>query len=89
MLNAEKVDPVKRESCFDVAWLISESPQDLTITQHSAFRDSASMNSRYAQTMRSNIYGGVIRADLHRIGMDGFWYLQRQEKRRAICNYHR
>jgi CRISPR-associated protein Cst2 len=68
-------EPVKRESCFDVAWLISETPQDLTVTQHSAFRDTFAMNSRYAQTMRSNIYGGVIRADLHRIGMDDYWYL--------------
>lgn len=80
------VDPVKRESCFDVAWLISENPQDLTVTQHSAFRDTASMNSRYAQSIRSNIYGGVIRADLHRIGMDDYWYLQnkKSEERSAI-----
>ena len=80
------VDPVKRESCFDVAWLISENPQDLTVTQHSAFRNTASMNSRYAQSMRSNIYGGVIRADLHRIGMDDYWYLQnkKSEERSAI-----
>jgi CRISPR-associated protein Cst2 len=69
-------EPVKRESCFDVAWLISEMPQDLTVTQHSAFRDTFKMNSRYAQTMRSNIYGGIIRADLHRIGTDDYWYLQ-------------
>ncbi len=72
----QDADPVKRESCFDVAWLISEAPQDLTVTQHSAFRDSATMNSRYAQTMRSNTYGGIIRADLHRIGTDDYWYLQ-------------
>ncbi len=74
------VDPVKRDSCFDVAWLISENPQDLTVTQHSAFRDTASMNSRYAQSMRSNIYGGVIRADLHRIGTDDYWYLQNKQR---------
>ncbi len=80
-----KVDPVKRDSCLDVAWLISEAPQDLTVTQHSAFRDSASMNSRYAQTMRSNIYGGVIRADLHRIGTDDYWYLQNDKSRLAIA----
>ena len=78
-----KVDPVKRESCFDVAWLISENPQDLTITQHSVFRDSA-MNSRYAQTMRSNIYGSFIRAYLHRIGTDDYWYLQNNQQRLAI-----
>jgi len=69
-------EPVKRESCFDVAWLISEAPQDLTITQHSAFRDTFALNSRYAQTMRSNVYGGIIRADIHRIGMDDHWHLQ-------------
>lgn len=73
-------DSVKRESCFDVAWLISEKPQDSTITQHSAFRDSPNMNSRYAQTMRSNVYGGVIRADLHRIGTDDHWYLQEKDR---------
>lgn len=67
--------PVKRETCFDVGWLISEEPQDLTVTQHSAYRDTAALNSRYAQTMRSNVYGGVIRADLHRIGTDDNWYL--------------
>ena len=77
-------EPVKRESCFDVAWLISENPQDLTITQHSAFRDTSTMNSRYAQTMRSNIYGGVIRADLHRIGTDDHWYLQLEKDRLCI-----
>jgi len=36
--------------------------------------------------MRSNTYGGVIRADLHRIGMDDYWYLQnkKSEERSAI-----
>jgi len=72
-------ESVKRESCFDVAWLISEMPQDLTVTQHSAFRDTFAMNSRYAQTMRSNVYGGVIRADLHRIGIDDYWYLHPEQ----------
>lgn len=77
-------EPVKRESCFDVAWLISEQPQDLTVTQHSAFRNTAAMNSRFAQTMRSNVYGGVIRADLHRVGTDDYWYLQMNPKRLAV-----
>lgn len=77
-------EPVKRESCFDVAWLISEHPQNLTVTQHSAFRDTFAMNSRYAQTMRSNVYGGVIRADLHRIGTDDYWYLQPNSQRLAV-----
>jgi CRISPR-associated autoregulator DevR family len=77
-------EPVKRESCFDVAWLVSEQPQDLTVTQHSAFRNTFAMNSRFAQTMRSNVYGGVIRADLHRIGTDDYWYLQPNGERLAI-----
>lgn len=75
---------MKRESCFDVAWLISEQPQDLTVTQHSAYRDTFTMNSRFAQTMRSNVYGGVIRADLHRVGTDDYWYLQPNGQRMAI-----
>lgn len=66
---------VKRDSVFDVAWLISEKPQDLTITQHAAYRPSGSQ-SLFSQTMRSNVYGGVIRADLHRVGTDDYWYLQ-------------
>lgn len=77
--NKVDLEPVKRDSCFDVAWMISEEPQDLTVTQHSAFRDTFSLNSRYAQTMRSNVYGGVIRADLHRIGTDDYWYLQKNK----------
>jgi len=77
--KGEKLEPVKRDSCFDVAWLISEEPQDLTVTEHSAFRDTFSLSSRYARTMRSNVYGGVIRADLHRVGMDDYWYLQKDK----------
>jgi CRISPR-associated protein Cst2 len=77
-------EPVKRESRFDVAWLISEMPQDLTVTQHSAFRDTFAMNSRYAQTMRSNVYGGVVRADLHRIGTDDYWHLHPKENGKEV-----
>lgn len=65
---------VKRDSVFDVAWLISENPQDLAITQHAAYRPSGAQ-SLFSQTMRSNTYAGVIRADLHRIGTDDYWYL--------------
>lgn len=74
---------VKRDSVFDVAWLISEQPQDLTITQHSAYRPSG-QQGLFSQTMRSNTYGGVIRADLHRIGTDDYWYLQNNQQRLAI-----
>jgi len=80
----DRPQPIKRESCFDVAWLISEDPQDSTITQHSSYRNTASLNDRYSQVMRSNIYGGVIRADLHRRGTDDNWYLQTNNNRLAI-----
>lgn len=79
-----EINPVKRDSCFDVAWLISEEPQDIVITQHSAFRSTASNNSRYSQSMRSNVYGGIIRLDLHRIGMDDNWHYQENQKRLVI-----
>lgn len=82
--DENRPQPIKRESCFDVAWLISEEPQDYTITQHSSFRDTANLNDRYSQVMRTNIYGGVIRIDLHRIGMDDNWYLQNDTIRLAI-----
>jgi CRISPR-associated autoregulator DevR family len=82
--NKVDLEPVKRDSCFDVGWLISEEPQDLTVTQHSAFRDTFSLNSRYAQTMRSNVYAGVIRAELHRVGMDDYWYLQNGPNGQAV-----
>ncbi len=75
---------VKRDSVFDVAWLISEKPQDLAITQHAAYRPSGSQ-SLFSQTMRSNTYAGVIRAELHRIGTDDYWYLHPEgTKRPAI-----
>lgn len=76
----KNAQPVKRDSCFDVGWLISEEPLDATVTQHSTFRATAEMNMRYAQTMRSNVYAGVIRADLYRIGTDDYWYLTSQER---------
>jgi len=72
---------VKRDSVFDVAWLISEQPQDLAITQHAAYRPSGAQ-SLFSQTMRSNIYAGVVRAELHRIGADDYWYLHSNDQPR-------
>jgi CRISPR-associated protein Cst2 len=69
-----KPTTVKRDSVFDVGWLISEEPQEMTVTQHAAYRPTGDQ-SMFSQTMRSNIYGGVIRADLHRVGTDDYWYL--------------
>ena len=76
---------VKRDSVFDAAWLVSESPQDSTVTQHSAYRPSGKQ-SLFSQTMRSNVYGGVIRADLHRVGNDDYWYLQSNAERLALTS---
>lgn len=68
---------VKRGSVFDVGWLISEEPQEMTVTQHAAYRPTTDQ-SMFSQSMRSNVYGGVLRADLHRIGTDDYWYLHRK-----------
>jgi CRISPR-associated autoregulator DevR family len=73
----DKPTTVKRDSVFDVGWLISEEPQEMTITQHAAYRPTGDQ-SMFSQTMRSNVYGGVIRADLHRVGTDDYWYLHRK-----------
>jgi CRISPR-associated protein Cst2 len=72
----DKPTTVKRDSVFDVGWLISEEPQEMTVTQHAAYRPTGDQ-SMFSQAMRSNVYGGVIRADLHRVGTDDYWYLHR------------
>jgi CRISPR-associated protein Cst2 len=69
---------VKRDSVFDVGWLISEEPQEMTVTQHAAYRPTGEQ-SLFSQTMRSNVYAGVMRADLHRIGTDDYWYLRTED----------
>jgi len=74
--KADKPTTVKRDSVFDVGWLISEEPQEMTVTQHAAYRPTG-VQSMFSQAMRSNIYGGIVRADLHRIGTDDYWYLHR------------
>jgi CRISPR-associated autoregulator DevR family len=65
---------VKRDSVYDAAWLISEMPRCNTATKHAAYRPDGDQ-SLFTQTMRSNVYGGVLRLDLHRIGTDDYWYL--------------
>jgi CRISPR-associated autoregulator DevR family len=76
LIPTEKPTTVKRDSVFDVGWLISEEPQEMTVTQHAAYRPTGDQ-SMFSQAMRSNVYGGVMRADLHRVGTDDYWYLHR------------
>lgn len=87
LLPNEKPTTVKRDSVFDVGWLISEEPQEMTVTQHAAYRPTGDQ-SMFSQAMRSNVYGGVMRADLHRVGTDDYWYLHREadgsEKKRVV-----
>lgn len=78
----ERPSPIKRDSVFDVGWLISEDPQDMTVTQHAAYRPTGDQ-SLFSQTMRTNVYAGVIRADLHRIGTDDYWYLHSENGEKA------
>ncbi|RUM89847.1 MAG: DevR family CRISPR-associated autoregulator [Thermodesulfatator sp.] len=74
---------VKRDSVFDLAWMISEAPQEKALTQHAAYRPSGEQ-SLYHVTMRSNVYGGVFRAALHRLGTDDYWHLQEDAPREIL-----
>lgn len=66
---------LKRDSCFEVGWLISEHPAIVNYTQHSAYDPDPERHNLFVQNMRVGIYGGVIRIDLDRIGRNDWWWL--------------
>jgi len=75
----EKVEAMggglKRDSCFEVGWLISEHPAIVDYTQHSAYDPDPEKHSLFVQNIRVGIYGGVFRIDLDRIGRNDWWWL--------------
>jgi len=79
LIALEKSDGVsgvlKRDSCFEAGWLISEHPAIVDYTQHSAYDPNPEKHSLYVQNMRVGIYGGVFRIDLDRIGRNDWWWL--------------
>ena len=66
---------LKRDSCFEVGWLISEHPAIVDYTQHSAYDPDPEKHNLFVQNMRVGIYGGVLRIDLDRIGRNDWWWL--------------
>jgi len=66
---------LKRDSCFEVGWLISEHPAIVDYTQHSAYDPDPEKHNLFVQNMRTGIYGGVLRMDLDRIGRNDWWWL--------------
>jgi CRISPR-associated autoregulator DevR family len=66
---------LKRDSCFEVGWLISEHPAVVDYTQHSAYDPDPDKHNLYVQNIRAGIYGGVMRLDLDRIGFNDWWWL--------------
>lgn len=64
----------KRDSTFDVGWLISEEPAIVEFAQHAAYRPDGQHNL-FTQNMRAAIYGGVARLDLGRIGYNDWAWL--------------
>ena len=79
LIALEEADDVlgvlKRDSCFEVGWLISEHPAIVDYTQHSAYDPDPERHNLFVQNMRIGIYGGVLRIDLDRIGRNDWWWL--------------
>lgn len=75
---------LRRDSCFEVGWLITEHPAIVNYTQHSAYDPSPEFHNLFVQNMRIGIYGGVLRADLDRIGFNDWWWLGQNTNKRAI-----
>ncbi|NIR16253.1 MAG: DevR family CRISPR-associated autoregulator, partial [Desulfobacterales bacterium] len=65
---------LKRDSCFEVGWLISEHRGVVDFTQHAAYHETQEHNL-FVQNIRSGIYAGVLRIDLDRIGYNDWWWL--------------
>lgn len=80
---------LKRDSCFEVGWLITEHPAIVDYTQHSAFDPSPEFHNIYVQNMRTGIYGGVLRIDLDRIGFNDWWWLGQNVEQYAIDEVER
>lgn len=64
----------KRDSVFDVGWLISEEPAIVEFAQHAAYRPDGQHNL-FTQNMRAAVYGGVTRLDLGRVGKNDWAWL--------------
>jgi CRISPR-associated protein Cst2 len=80
---------LKRDSCFEVGWLITEHPAVVNYTQHSAYDPDPEKHNLFVQNMRIGTYGGVLRIDLDRIGFNDWWWLGNGVTRYAISDAER
>jgi len=80
---------LKRDSCFEVGWLITEHPAVVNYTQHSAYDPDPEKHNLFVQNMRNGIYGGVVRIDLDRIGFNDWWWLGENVNKYAILDAER
>jgi len=80
---------LKRDSCFEVGWLITEHPAVVNYTQHSAYDPDPEKHNLFVQNMRIGTYGGVLRIDLDRIGFNDWWWLSNGADRYAISDTER
>lgn len=78
---------LKRDSCLELGWLITEHPAIVDFTQHAAYfhtPENPEVHNLFVQNMRVGIYGGVLRLDLDRIGFNDWWWLQPEQKRHSL-----
>jgi CRISPR-associated protein Cst2 len=80
---------LKRDSCFEVGWLITEHPAIVNYTQHSAYDPDPEKHNLFVQNIRIGTYGGVLRVDLDRIGFDDWWWLGSEMNKYAISDADR
>ncbi len=80
---------LKRDSCFEVGWLITEHPAVVNYTQHSAYDPDPEKHNLFVQNMRIGIYGGVLRIDFDRIGFNDWWWLGNNVSKYAIPDAER
>lgn len=65
---------LKRDSTFEIGWLITGHPSAVDFTQHAAYYPSQQHNL-FSQNLRTGVYGGVARFDCGRVGHnDWAWW---------------
>lgn len=70
---------LKRDSVFEVGWLVSTHPVTVGYTQHSAYYPDQQHNL-FTQNVRSGVYAGVLRLDARRVGHNDWAWLDGSEE---------
>jgi CRISPR-associated protein Cst2 len=75
---------LKRDSCFEFGWLITENPAIVEFTQQVAYRADPKDNNPFTQNMRVGVYSGVFRFDLGRVGVSDWAWINSNSEAKAI-----